>query len=450
MKRPTAPADAPALFPARGDDPGDGAWFLARNDALGLRLRVHGLAPGDLALVRPRAGDPGWGELADVVVPGRGRRAPPCLHAAACGGCPWLHLDEERQDELRRSRLERLLRRHGADPAPATIGLRPCPAPRGGRHRARFQLDPGRATGAVGMHGPGSWRIADLPDCPQLAPPLARAYAEVRGALPGLAPHGLTGLELTAVPGAPGALAHLNPRDLPPAGWPVLGRALLERCPALAGIAVRGRPGLAGPDVLGADHVLGRTPAGWPLAASARGFLQSNLAAADLLADEVARLCGAAPGQRVVELFAGSGLLGWRIAAGGADVTALESDPDAVRAGGSLPAPPAGSYALRLADARDGLAALAAADVLVTDPPRAGLGALAGEIARAGPRRIVHACCSAASFARDVGVLLRAGYALREIAIVGLFPQTPHTEAVALLEAPSAGGSAAGAAAGAG
>jgi 23S rRNA (uracil1939-C5)-methyltransferase len=71
----------------------------------------------------------------------------------------------------------------------------------------------------------------------------------------------------------------------------------------------------------------------------------------------------------------------------------------------------------------------------VLDPPRTGIGeSEAAALARLGAARIVYVSCDAATLARDLRVLLAGGYRLAHCQGFDLFPQTPHLEALALLE----------------
>jgi 23S rRNA (uracil1939-C5)-methyltransferase len=75
-------------------------------------------------------------------------------------------------------------------------------------------------------------------------------------------------------------------------------------------------------------------------------------------------------------------------------------------------------------------------DVVVVDPPRAGLAGKAlmrlGEI---GARRIVYVSCNPTTLAGDVKRLRSEyGYDLRRVKPVDMFPHTPHVESVSLLE----------------
>lgn len=73
--------------------------------------------------------------------------------------------------------------------------------------------------------------------------------------------------------------------------------------------------------------------------------------------------------------------------------------------------------------------------VVVVDPPRAGLHPQAREavIAHA-PERIVYVSCNTATFARDLAEFLKAGYELRTVQPVDMFPHTAHIETVSVLQ----------------
>ena len=75
-------------------------------------------------------------------------------------------------------------------------------------------------------------------------------------------------------------------------------------------------------------------------------------------------------------------------------------------------------------------------DVCVIDPPRAGLSQkVVRRIIEAAPKRIVYVSCNPTTLAPNAAQLVEAGYALRRVRPVDMFPQTPHIECVALLRA---------------
>lgn len=74
----------------------------------------------------------------------------------------------------------------------------------------------------------------------------------------------------------------------------------------------------------------------------------------------------------------------------------------------------------------------ATADMVLADPPRAGLAPAAlAALLRLRPRSILYISCNPATLARDAA-LLREGYRLARLAAVDLFPHTPHVECLSL------------------
>ena len=73
-------------------------------------------------------------------------------------------------------------------------------------------------------------------------------------------------------------------------------------------------------------------------------------------------------------------------------------------------------------------------DVVVLDPPRAGLGAAGSRVlAGTGARAVVYVACDPAALARDVAAFAGAGYRLAAVRGFDAFPMTAHVECVALL-----------------
>jgi 23S rRNA (uracil1939-C5)-methyltransferase len=74
-------------------------------------------------------------------------------------------------------------------------------------------------------------------------------------------------------------------------------------------------------------------------------------------------------------------------------------------------------------------------DLLVVDPPRAGLSQkIVRRVLEAGPRRIVYVSCNPTTLAPNAAQLVAGGYELIKVMPVDMFPQTPHIECVAVLD----------------
>jgi 23S rRNA (uracil1939-C5)-methyltransferase len=75
-----------------------------------------------------------------------------------------------------------------------------------------------------------------------------------------------------------------------------------------------------------------------------------------------------------------------------------------------------------------------APDFVLADPPRSGLGKHAvRHLLRLKPKQITIVACDPSTLARDVAPLLAGGYAMDEVILVDLFPQTYHLETIARL-----------------
>ncbi len=179
---------------------------------------------------------------------------------------------------------------------------------------------------------------------------------------------------------------------------------------------------------------------GLRLRISPQAFLQTNTEMAERLyglAIEYAALTGF---ERVYDLYCGIGTIALLLAPRVAEVWGLELIEDAVAdaiAGARLNEVDnarffAGDVRLAL---RDLVAQAGRPDVLVVDPPRAGLSQkVVRRIIEAAPNRIVYVSCNPTTLAPNAAQLVEAGYRLRRVRPVDMFPQTPHIECVALLE----------------
>ena len=76
-----------------------------------------------------------------------------------------------------------------------------------------------------------------------------------------------------------------------------------------------------------------------------------------------------------------------------------------------------------------------APDVVITDPPRAGMHPdVIKTLLGAAPPRIVYVSCNPATQARDAALLVEGGYRVLKVQPVDMFPHTHHVENVMLLE----------------
>ena len=145
--------------------------------------------------------------------------------------------------------------------------------------------------------------------------------------------------------------------------------------------------------------------------------------------------------ERVYDLYCGIGTIGLSLAARAREVVGVEivepAVADAIENARLNEIETASFYAgdIRLA-MRELVERAGRPDVLVVDPPRAGLSQkVVRRIIEAGPKRIVYVSCNPTTLAPNAAQLVEAGWTLKHVRPVDMFPQTPHIECVALLEA---------------
>jgi 23S rRNA (uracil1939-C5)-methyltransferase len=159
---------------------------------------------------------------------------------------------------------------------------------------------------------------------------------------------------------------------------------------------------------------------------SARSFFQARADGADALVDVVSEYLRDAPGNGLaIDLYAGVGLFAATALARWPEVLAVEHNASSV---GDCRHNVPGARVVR-ADVDAWVPE--AASVVVADPSRDGLGAVAADhVSATGASRVVLVSCDPAAFGRDAALLTARGYDLRGLTMVDLFPQTSHVEVV--------------------
>jgi 23S rRNA (uracil1939-C5)-methyltransferase len=155
------------------------------------------------------------------------------------------------------------------------------------------------------------------------------------------------------------------------------------------------------------------------------------------IAREFAGLTGT---ERVFDLYCGIGTIALTLAPVAGEVWGLETVGSAVDdAAQNARRNEITNARFRAADARLGLRPLleeaGRPDVVVVDPPRAGLSQkIVRRVIECEAPRIVYVSCNPTTLAPNAAQLAEAGYSLRRVKPVDMFPHTPHIECVALLE----------------
>ncbi|MEO7611475.1 MAG: hypothetical protein ABIV27_08185 [Gemmatimonadales bacterium] len=392
---------------------GDGVGSLPD----GRTVFVPRTAPGDRVLlrnVRARA-RMARASIATVVSAGPGRVEPACPHYVRdqCGSCQLMHLSIAAQHDVKAriagDAMRRIAKRSVDDPAMVA-----APHPLGYRSKVTLAVRDGR----IGYHVVGRPdEVFDVRRCLIAEPRVQELIDGIRSARRHL-PRDATRLVLRR--DRKGGL-HVAVRTSTTQVWS--GARALHADLAGQGLSVT----VWWHPEDGAPRAMAGSDDPWP----ATVFEQVHPAMGDRVrADAIAAL-GDLRGQHAWDLYAGVGDTTTLLIAAGATVESVERDRRAVAAA----EPSETAAVVRHAGTAEALVGtLRPPDVIITNPPRAGMGEdVVAAIAATPVRRVAYISCDPATLARDVA-RLGDGFVLRELRAYDQFPQTSHLECLAVLE----------------
>ena len=113
------------------------------------------------------------------------------------------------------------------------------------------------------------------------------------------------------------------------------------------------------------------------------------------------------------------------------DVLGVESSPQAVASANAVAAELGGGARFEVGDAVSHLRSAAPPELVVVNPPRRGIGELAGWLEDSGVAHVLYSSCNADSLARDLAAM--PSLVPVRAQLFDMFPQTPHAEVLTLL-----------------
>ena len=380
--------------------------------------------PGETVEVESVPGHPDRRHLLRVETASPERIEPFCPHFGICGGCAIQHWTAPRYQEWKHSLVVEALAQVGLD---ATVDEL-IDAHGDGRRRATFHARLGaRDILEVGFAALRAHHIVGIDRCPVLAPSLDGAIPAAWVIAEALKPQNKPlDIQVTATDAG---------IDMDVRGSGTLNAArmgMLARLAATHKLARLTRHG-----ELIAQRATPSVPVGRAQVALPPGsFLQATVAGEQALARLVQDHVGNA--KIVADLFCGLGPFALRLAER-ARVMAFDADAGATAALKQAANMTSGLKPID-AEARDLFKRplyaqeLKRVDALVFDPPRQGAEAQARELAKSAVSVVVAVSCNAATFARDVRLLIDGGYRLKSVTPVDQFRHSAHVEIVAKLE----------------
>jgi len=389
-----------------------------------------------------------------VLEPSGLRVEAPCRHFGVCGGCRFQDLAYEAQLGAKEQQVRDALVRIGRFPDPPLEPIVPASSTYGYRNKLEYSFSAGEEGVDLGFHRAGRWdEIVGIEEC-LLTTPLGN---EIRLAVRAWARE--ERLEPYDQATGTGYLRHLVVREGRNTGQALVllvtapGERfevgyfvdVLRRFPEVRSVhwAINDTPAErtnVPTRLLWGEEAIEEEILGLRFRVRPGAFLQTNTemgARLYALAREYAGLTGA---ENVLDLYCGTGTIALALAHEARAVWGLEISEEAVACAienaelngiGN-----ARFYAGNVGQTLEELVERSGPpDVIVVDPPRAGL---AGKALRRtgalGAGRIVYVSCNPTTLASDLQVLRdEFGYDLRRCRPVDMFPHTPHVESVSLL-----------------
>lgn len=433
-----------------------GARGVGRVD--GFVVFVDGGLPGDLVRARIHRVKRRHAEATAVAVlaPGPDRVVAPCAHFPECGGCRLQNLAYPAQAALKERQVRDAIVRIAGVAGAAIAPIVRADEPYAYRNKLEYAFTNTADGVAAGLHPAGRfddvipitrcWLTGDLGNAIRDVVQIwaraqgLRAYDQRTGS--GYLRHLVvreartTGAALVLLVTAEG---ELPARDAL--------RDALHPLPAVRSVhwavnsgvsEVTNRPAV----LIAGDATMDEEILGLRFTVGPTTFLQTNTTMVERLYGIALEACALRGDELVFDLYCGVGPISLALARRVARVFGMELSTESVaraaenaaRNGIANATFVAGDVARHLSRLLE--LAGRAPDLIVVDPPRAGLGPKAlRRIAELSPPRIVYVSCNPTTLAGDAGVFVTHGYQLASVQPLDMFPQTPHVEAVALFVA---------------
>ena len=424
--------------------------------AEGFVVFVRGVVPGDRVRARIEKAKRSFAEasVVELVEPSPDRIQPQSPHP----GAPWQVLPYERQLEEKERQVREALTRLGSFEEPPVEAI--VSAVDQWRYRNKVEYSFGRSEQGeltLGFHRPGRWDVIDEIESDVLA---SERVDGLREAV--LAWCREQGLEAYDRHTHEGFLRNLVVREARRTGQlqarlvTSVGELLQDEFAAalpadsvlwtrIEGVAETTRGGktktLKGDPKL--EEELDLRGVRLKLRISPDAFFQTNTEMCEQLYGHAAELAGLTGRERVFDLYCGIGTIALALALDAGQVVGVEVVERAVAdAIDNAKLNGVDNATFFAGDIRTAMRPLleqeGEADVVVIDPPRAGLSQkVVRRVLEARAKRIVYVSCNPTTLAPNAQQMVEAGYELKTVRPVDMFPQTPHIECVALLERPA-------------
>ncbi|MEB3173467.1 MAG: 23S rRNA (uracil(1939)-C(5))-methyltransferase RlmD [Cyanobacteriota bacterium] len=416
---------------------------------------VPDLLPGERALIRLERSSRRHlvAQVQQRLLDSPQRRRPPCILADHCGGCSLQHLSYAGQLASKQDAVRQAMQRIGQLQAPlaALVG---SSSDLGYRNRAVIPLERDeRGTLRAGFYRRGSHRIVNMNHCPVLDPRLDDLVAPLKADLDA------TGWPVDRHLISGGGLRHLALRVGHHSGemlitliashgadafdgLPDLAASWMERWPQVVGVLLNQQPkatnALFGPvtEVIAGREWLSEHFCSLRFQLGCDTFFQVNTPQAERVTELLLQALPQ-PNCQLIDAYCGVGAFSLPLAAAGHRVIGLEVHAGAVelaRCNAQLNGLEQRARFEQGEVAQHLASLLPLCDAVLLDPPRKGLDAATRQALIDQPvQTLLYLSCDPATLARDLGALSQGPYALKSLQALDFFPNTSHTECLAVL-----------------
>ena len=431
------------------------------------------VVPGDVVDLQVRRKKHSYAEAEAVRFHERSplREEPFCQHFGTCGGCKWQCLKYEEQLRYKQKQVVDALTRIGKVEFPEVMPILGSRHTRAYRNKLEFgfsnkkwltleQISSGVVfdnMNAVGFHIPGAFdKILDIDHCHLMDDVNNRIRNDIRQYA---FDHGLSFFDLRAQQGLLRGMMLRNSATgelmlLMQFHWTsqheqqeamALMQHLSEKFPEVTSLLyvnnLKANDTVGDLDIqtfAGTDFIY-ETMEGLRFKVGPKSFYQTNTEQAYELYSVARKFAALTGSELVYDLYTGTGTIANFVARQARAVVGIEYVPEAIedaKVNAELnQIDNASFFAGDMKDilTREFLEEHGRPDVIITDPPRAGMHKdVVDTILFAAPKRIVYVSCNPATQARDLQ-LLNADYKVEAVQPVDMFPHTHHVENVVLL-----------------
>lgn len=373
-------------------------------DSTGKVLFVRYVLPGELVKVKiyKEASDYAMADPLEIIEKSPIRKEPVCEYFSMCGGCDYQMLDYDNQLEIKQKLVEESFQRIGNIKFPLT-GILRSPKEFEYRNNMTYKVNPRREL--VGFFRKDSKSIVDIKKCALEMPIVSTALNSMK------TQH----------------LENLEEYPFPKHNFKVRATTTDE-------IGVYWVPSKEYEEVAVYETITAANQS-IKFKISKDSFFQVNPYLVPFWIEKIIDFLDQEKSEKIVDLYCGIGLITLFVSAHAKETIGVEIAKSSVldanhnKEINNITS----NVEFMLGDAGECLKKIGPADVIIVDPPRAGMDDATRELLlEYAPKKIIYSSCKVSTMARDIGILSEK-YKLKELYLVDMFPQTHHVELLSLL-----------------